>query len=244
MAKDGSWPVVWAKARGMYVRDVEVKRYLDLTAAFGVAACGHAPNEVVKAGIAQMKQLLHAMGDVHPHEGKANLARELSRWTFEKWTRKKGAPSPSPLKGKVIFCNSGFEAVEAALKTAHLATQKSGVIAFKSAYHGLGYGALSVTHRKHFRGGFLNQLKSFGKFVAFPTNAKQLESTLAAVRQHLEKGSIGAVLLEPIQSRAGVRIPPKGFLDALRNLCNDHSTCLIVDEIYTGLGRTGDWFAC
>ncbi|MBT5927822.1 MAG: aspartate aminotransferase family protein [Verrucomicrobia bacterium] len=243
MADDHSWPVVWEKARGMYVRDVEGKRYLDLTAAFGVAACGHAPKEVVKAGVTQMKKLMHAMGDVHPHEGKANLAKELSRWTFERWTRKKGTSSTARLKGKVIFCNSGFEAVEAALKTAHLATKKPGVIAFKSAYHGLGYGTLSVTHRKHFRGGFLTQLKSFGHFVDFPTDVQQLAPILSHVQKHLQKGSTGAVLLEPIQSRAGVRIPLKGFLVELRKLCDQYSACLIVDEIYTGFGRTGDWFA-
>ena len=79
MAEDHSWPIVWENARGMYVRDVEGKRYLDLSAAFGVAACGHAPREVVQAGISQMKKLMHAMGDVHPHEGKADLAKALSQ---------------------------------------------------------------------------------------------------------------------------------------------------------------------
>ena len=244
MANDHSWPVVWEKARGMYVRDVEGKRYMDLTAAFGVAACGHAPREVVQAGIAQMKKLMHAMGDVHPHEGKANLAKELSHWTFERWSGKQKAKASSPLKGKVIFCNSGFEAVEAALKTAHLATHKPKVIAFKGAYHGLGYGALSVTHRKHFRGGFVNQLKSFGQFAEFPTHEHQLSTSLNEVKKYLEKGNVGAVLLEPIQSRAGERIPPKNFLIELRRLCDSYSACLVLDEIYTGFGRTGAWFAC
>jgi 4-aminobutyrate aminotransferase-like enzyme len=244
MTEDHSWPVVWEKARGMYVRDVEGKRYMDLTAAFGVAACGHAPREIVQAGIAQMKKLMHAMGDVHPHEGKANLAKELSHWTFERWSAKQDKKKSSSLKGKVIFCNSGFEAVEAALKSAYLATQRPKVIAFKGAYHGLGYGALSVTHRKHFRGSFLSQLKSFGQFVDFPTHANQLSSSLNEVKKHLEKGNVGAVLLEPIQSRAGERIPPKNFLTELRKLCDTCSTCLVFDEVYTGFGRTGDWFAC
>ena len=81
---DGSWPVVWERARGTQVRDADGKEYLDLTAAFGVAAAGHANPRVVKAGQRQMAKLAHAMGDVHPHALKAELARELSRITFER----------------------------------------------------------------------------------------------------------------------------------------------------------------
>src|SRR5512135_840147 len=116
---DGSWPVVWQKARGVWVWDAEGRRYLDLTAAFGVAAAGHANPRVVKAGQRQMATLLHAMGDVHPHALKAQLARELSRITFERWTAKAevAGNGTERLTGKTIFCNSGFEAVEAALKT-------------------------------------------------------------------------------------------------------------------------------
>src|ERR1051325_1052306 len=110
---DGSWPIVWQRAQGSHVWDADGKKYLDLTAAFGVAAAGHANPRVVHAGRKQMGVLLHAMGDVHPHELKAQLARELSRITFERWSRQRGKPPT----GKTIFCNSGFEAVEAGLKT-------------------------------------------------------------------------------------------------------------------------------
>src|ERR1700692_3344664 len=82
---DGSWPIVWARAKDILVWDAEGKKYLDLTAAFGVAAAGHANPNVVNAGQRQMAKLLHAMGDVHPHALKAKLARELSRITFERW---------------------------------------------------------------------------------------------------------------------------------------------------------------
>src|SRR2546421_8934665 len=82
---DGSWPIVWERARGVHVWDADGKKYLDLTAAFGVAAAGHANPRVVRAGQKQMAKLLHAMGDVHPHALKAELARELSRITFERW---------------------------------------------------------------------------------------------------------------------------------------------------------------
>jgi hypothetical protein len=83
---DGSWPIVWERAKGVHVWDADGNKYLDLTAAFGVAAAGHANSNVVRAGQKQMGKLLHAMGDVHPHARKAELARELSRLTFERWT--------------------------------------------------------------------------------------------------------------------------------------------------------------
>jgi len=171
---DGSWPIVWERAKGVHVWDAEGKKYLDLTAAFGVAAAGHANPNVVKAGQKQMAKLLHAMGDVHPHALKAQLARELSRITFERWSN---PPDPRPqtpdaITGKVIFSNSGFEAVESALKTAMLATGKRGVIAFEGAYHGLGYGALNATHREHFRSPFRSQLREFGHFVPFPMSPR------------------------------------------------------------------------
>src|SRR5256884_9883011 len=129
-----------------------------------------------------MNKLLHAMGDVHPHALKAELARELSRLTFERWRVSLNRSTVKSLnrvpvqrfndstvqRAKTIFCNSGFEAVEAALKTAMLATGKRGIIAFEGAYHGLGYGALNATHREHFRGPFRSQLGEFGFFVPFP----------------------------------------------------------------------------
>ncbi len=295
---DDSWPIVWERARGVHVWDVEGKRYLDLTAAFGVAAAGHANARVVKAGQKQMARLLHAMGDVHPHRLKAELARGLSRITFERWahltTAAGGRPSsgagthdrtggpecsahgeladlaapedgrppnlarplvaeprrrlkvrgPSSGAAKTIFCNSGFEAVEAALKTAMLATGHPGVIAFEGAYHGVGYGALNATHRDHFRAPFLSQLRQFGQFVPFPKTRPALGALEAQIRKLFRREKIGAILVEPIQVRGGVQIPPPEFLPMLRRLCEEQRALLILDEIYTGFGRTGKWFAC
>ena len=266
MEADGSWPIVWTRARGVNVWDAEGRKYLDLTAAFGVAAAGHANPRVVRAGQRQMATLLHAMGDVHPHPLKAELARELSRLTFERWpvaaeVRKRSVTTAEGIRlltsaatGKTIFCNSGFEAVEAALKTAVIATGKRGVMAFEGAYHGLGYGALSVTHREHFRSPFRAQLREFGYFLPFPvatevrrrkaTEAKQLRLLTSAAMKLLRRGDIGAILVEPVQARGGLRVPPPGFLPRLRELCDQHGALLILDEIYTGFGRTGKWFAC
>lgn len=245
MAPDGSWPVVWERARGLYVWDVEGRRYLDLTAAFGVAAAGHANLRVVRAAQRQLARLPHAMGDVHPHPLKGELARKLSRLTFERWARRLPVPPPASARGgKVIFGNSGFEAVEAALKTAHLATGRRGILAFEGGYHGLGYGALNATHRPFFRQPFLSQLGQFGQFVPFPTRPEDLPAVLGEVRGCLKAGGMGAVLVEPVQARGGIRVPPPEFLPALRRLCDEYGVLLVADEIYTGMGRTGAWFAC
>ena len=236
---DGSWPIVWERARGVHVWDAAGKKYLDLTAAFGVAAAGHANPKVVRAGQKQMAKLLHAMGDVHPHALKAKLARELSRLTFERWTN-----SSRFNTGKVIFSNSGFEAVESALKTAMLATGKKGVIAFEGGYHGLGYGALNATHREHFRAPFRSQLREFGNFATFPKAKTDLPAVEKSLRQIFRQEKIGAILVEPVQARGGIHVPPPEFLPRLRTLCDEHGALLILDEIYTGFGRTGKWFAC
>ena len=234
---DGSWPIVWERAKGVNVWDADGGKYLDLTAAFGVAAAGHANANVVKAGQQQMAKLLHAMGDVHPHALKAELARELSRITFERW-------SDGKKTGKTIFCNSGFEAVEAALKTAMITGGKYGVIAFNGAYHGLGYGALNVTHREFFRSPFRLQLREFANFVPFPTKTSDLAVVETLISRLFQRGWVGAILVEPVQTRGGINVPPPGFLPMLRKLCDKHGALLILNEIYTGFGRTGKWFAC
>jgi acetylornithine/succinyldiaminopimelate/putrescine aminotransferase len=235
MEEDRSWPIVWERARGMYVWDTAGKRYLDLTGAFGVANAGHANPRVVRAGQQQMRRLLHAMGDVHPHPLKGQLVQRLSQITFERWT--KGA-----IEGRTILNNSGFEAVEASLKTALLATGKSGVITFTGAYHGLGYGALNATHRQYFRGPFKSQLRQFANAVEWPR--RDLNKVEIQIGKLAATKKFGAILVEPIQARGGIRIPPIGFLKLLRRLCDRSGLLLILDEIYTGFGRTGVWFAC
>jgi 4-aminobutyrate aminotransferase-like enzyme len=231
---DGSWPIVWERAKGMRVWDAAGRDYLDFTAAFAVAAAGHANPRIVAAGQRQMAKLLHAMGDVHPHALKAELARELSRITFERLDKS---------AGKTIFCNSGFEAVEAALKTAHLATGRTRVIAFEDAYHGLGYGALNATWRSDFRSPFRRQIGGFASFVPFPRVRADLVKLEQRLATECRKHKVGAILVEPIQGRGGTNIPPAGFLKLLRKVCDQHGALLVCDEVYTGFGRTGQWFA-
>jgi 4-aminobutyrate aminotransferase-like enzyme len=134
--------------------------------------------------------------------------------------------------------------VEAALKTAMLATGKRGIIAFEGGYHGLGYGALNATHRKYFRGPFRTQLGEFGFFTRFPAGDTDLPGVERQIHDLFSQTKIGAILAEPIQVRGGINVPPKEFLPLLRQLCNEHRALLIFDEIYTGFGRTGKWFAC
>ena len=212
------WPVFWERATGANVWDVDGNRYLDLTAAFGVANVGHGNPRVVAAIRQQAGQLIHAMGDVHPNALKLALARDLVALTFRRHAR-------------VIFANTGAEAVEAALKTAAIHTGRPGVIAFTGAYHGLTYGALAATARKDFRQPFEKQL---GNFV---TRCRYGEVPGKPPK------NCGAVLVEPIQGRAGIVVPPDDFLLGLRRYCDRHGLVLIFDEIYTGFCRTGRWFA-
>jgi 4-aminobutyrate aminotransferase-like enzyme len=245
------FPVFWKRAHGANVWDVDGNRFLDLTSGFGVASLGYTPEPVVAAARDQLSQLYHAMGDVHPTQEKVALCARLSELTFEAW----GLGD-----GKVILTNSGSEAVEAALKTAWLATKKRGVLAFSGSYHGLGYGALTVTGRDLFREPFAQQLADFATFLPFPDcqhcpfGATHRDRSACPdscrhdlVREAealLSEGEIGAILVEPVQGRGGEVVPPSWFLMELRVLADRFGTVLIFDEIYTGFHRTGRRFAC
>jgi 4-aminobutyrate aminotransferase-like enzyme len=245
------FPVFWKNAHGANVWDVDGNRFLDLTSGFGVASLGYTPPAVVEAARDQVGRLYHAMGDVHPTAEKVELCQRLSQLTFEKWGL--GA-------GKVILTNSGSEAVEAALKTAWLATKKRGVLAFSGSYHGLGYGALTVTGRHLFRDPFATQLADFATFLPFPECQHCpfgaiprepdaclpdcLNTFLRRAEVLLAQGTIGAILVEPVQGRGGEVVPPDWFLPLLHSLANQYHVLLIFDEIYTGFHRTGRRFAC
>lgn len=219
------WPVFWEKAEGVNVWDVDGNRFLDFTSAFGVAGLGHRNPEVVSALVDQAGRLLHGMGDVHPTLLKGELCERLVGLTFGRWTGE-GA--------KVVLSNSGFEAVETALKTARLATEKRGILAFENGYHGLGYGSLLATDGAKFRGPFGDQLAEVT--TRLPYGSGDLPQGRVAEE-------IGAVLVEPIQGRGGKVVPPADFLAGLRRWCDEVGAVLIFDEIYTGFWRTGKWFA-
>jgi 4-aminobutyrate aminotransferase-like enzyme len=251
------WPIFWERAEGTNVWDADGNRYLDLTSAFGVTSLGHT-DPAIQAEIArQSEQLIHAMGDVHPTARKVELCARLSALTFERW-------GVGP--GKVILGNSGFEAVEAALKTSLLYSGKPGVLAFTGSYHGLGFGALTVTQLPYFRDPFRASLKEFASFVPYPhcyrcpydeksgfrcegrdfpnCASACLERLHDEIEDVIRQREIGCILVEPIQGRGGCVVPPRDFLPMLRAICDTHKILLVLDEIYTGFNRTGALFAC
>jgi 4-aminobutyrate aminotransferase/(S)-3-amino-2-methylpropionate transaminase len=228
-------PIVWAEALGANVTDADGNRFLDLTAGFGAAAVGHRHPRVVQAVRQQADRLLHALGDLHPAEVKIRLLERLAnKAPFE--------------QARVVLGLSGSDAVEAALKSALLATDKPGVLASEGGYHGLSYGTLAVGgYKSEFRRPFAAQLNPAVCFAAFPASAPKTEEPVLlsravdAVRACFRSAPtpVGAVLVEPIQGRAGVREPVSGFLRALGSLCREQGALLIADEIFTGLGRSG-----
>jgi len=232
-----NWPIFWQKAKGANVWDVDGNRYIDLTSAFGVAGLGHRFDALTTTIHEQADSLIHAMGDVHPCEQKVILCEKLSQLTYEKWTGK---------AGKTILGNSGFEAVEAALKSAVQVTGKPNVITFKNGYHGLGYGALMAGGYEWFREPFESQLASNRHLVSYPSVHEDYDAWALFLEEVslLDKNQIGSVLIEPIQGRGGTVEPQDGFLSKLREWCTTNDICLIFDEIYTGFHRTGHWFAC
>jgi 4-aminobutyrate aminotransferase/(S)-3-amino-2-methylpropionate transaminase len=223
--------IVYASAEGSNVTCVDGNRYVDLAGGFGAALVGHRHPSVVRAISLQSERLLHALGDVFPSDATVGLVERLS------------ALHPEP-NAQVVLGQSGSDAVTVALKTAYLFTGKPGVVAFTGAYHGLGYGPLSASSfRPSYREPFLAQLSSHVRFAPYPSEQQSPSEALAAVRESFESGTTGAVLVEPILGRGGVIQPPPGFLDALGALAREHGALLIADEIWTGLGRAGQWLA-
>ncbi|MGB5265423.1 MAG: aspartate aminotransferase family protein [Polyangiales bacterium] len=221
-------PIVWVEAQGSNVVDSDGNRYVDLTGGFGVAFIGHRHPEVVEAVKRQADRLLHALGDLHPSDVKIQLLEKLC------------ALAPWP-HARAMLSLSGADAVTAALKTAVMATEKTGVVAFEGSYHGLNYGPLAVSgFAKRFREPFLAQLQPDVHFAAWPSPDLGAEAALETLPK--DWSGIGAVIVEPIQGRAGVRFPPPGFLEALGRACHENDALLIVDEIFTGVGRCGAWW--
>jgi len=222
-------PIVWARARGVNVVDADDNRFVDLTAGFGVAAIGHAHPKVVEAIKAQSGRLLHALGDLHPSDVKIALLDRLA--------------GLAPWDGaRVVLGLSGADAVEAAIKTAVLATGRPGILAFEGGYHGLSHGPLAACgYNESFRAPFAAQLNPHVTFAPYPGGGG-VDDALAAVRQAWPAEDPGAVLVEPMLGRGGVIVPPAGFLAGLAELTRDRGALLVVDEIFTGFGRTGARF--
>ena len=220
----GEPAIAWREALGSNVVDLDGNRYLDFTAGFGVANIGHRHPAVVSAIKQQAESLVHGLGDVHPHEQRVDLAERLAALV----------PVDDPV---VYWAISGADAVEVALKTAILATGRTRLVAFAPSYHGVTLGALSVTSRRAFREPFQQHLHRHVERLPFGAPASELRKCL------LRGEPRAAVVVEPIVGREGVLLPPDGWLAELARICEQAGTLLIVDEIFTGFGRTGRLFA-
>lgn len=220
----GAPSILWSEARGANVLDVDGNRYIDMTSGFCVAAIGHRHPRVVAAVRRQSARLLHGLGDVAGHEPRIELARRLCAL----------APVDD---AQVYFAISGSDAVEIAIKTAILKTGKPGLLVFDPAYHGLTLGALAASSRRLFRQPFELHLQPFVERLPFGVASERIADLLAL------KPEIGCVLVEPIVGREGVLVPPDGWLGALAAVCARAGVLLAVDEILTGLWRTGPRFA-
>lgn len=205
---------------GVYTYDNHGKRYLDCLGGYGIFNVGHRHPKVIGAVKQQLDQVcLHSQDLLNPWA--AHLARQLA------------SVAPGDLQYS-FFCNSGTEAVEGAIKLARMATGKAEIISTKNAYHGVSLGALSATGRDVFRKPFEPLLNGF-KHVEFG-NIKALEEAITK--------DTAAVILEPIQGEGGINLPPDGYLRKVRQLTKKKGVLLILDEVQTGMGRTGRMFAC
>lgn len=202
--------MIWAEAEGCRVVDAEGRSYIDLSGGFGVAALGHRNPEILAAVNAQMERCVHALGDLAEADVTAELRARL------------GAH-----RGEVMLGVTGEDAVEIALRTALLVTGRPGIVAFTGAYHGTGMLALAATGFERFRKPFAAWLPGRVHRRPYGEDPGPLPPDAACV------------IVEPIQGRAGAQVPPDGFLERLRERCDEAGALLIADEIYSGLGRTG-----
>jgi 4-aminobutyrate aminotransferase len=232
-----------ARGSGAMVEDVDGNVFLDCTAGIAVASTGHSHPDVVKAITDQAQKFLHMSGTDFYYELQARLGEELSAI----------APMPGPHRS--FFGNSGTEANEAALKLAKYHTKRHNVIAFFGAFHGRSMGSLSLTASK------VRQRQGFGPLVPgtyhapYPDEYRSGLSGDATASQcigfieqqlfvHLvAPDEVAAVMVEPIQGEGGYIVPPDSFLQRLREMTRRHGILLIVDEVQSGMGRTGKMFA-
>jgi putrescine aminotransferase len=210
----------FVQAEGVYLWDAEGNRYLDFLGAYGALNLGHNPPEVLAAleKVRERPNLLQA--SLNPLA--AALARNLA------------SVAPGELR-HCFFCNSGAEAVEGALKAARAATGRPGIVYCEGSFHGKTFGALSVTGRHKYRQPFEPLL---------PGCRSVPYGDLAALEEALKPGDVAAFIVEPIQGEGGIIVPPQGYLAGAGELTRRYGALLIVDEIQTGLGRTGALFAC
>lgn len=214
------YPVALVRGEGSYVWDAEGNRYIDFFPGWGSSMFGYCPKPVVKAVQDQCARLIHVPN---------------SWYTEEQGLWAKLLSERSNFGGQAFFCNSGAEANEAAIKLVrlHSPENKYKIITFQGSFHGRTMGTVTATAQPKYHKGLEPLLPGF-TYVPY--------GDLAAVEDAIDEET-AAIMIEPIQGEGGVRIPPEGFLQGLRKLCDDHGLLLVFDEVQTGCGRTGEWFA-
>jgi 4-aminobutyrate aminotransferase len=221
------YPLVVKRALGSVVEDVDDNRYLDFAAGIAVCATGHCHPDVIAAIEQQTKNLIHICGSDFYYPPMVDLMEKLS------------AITPGGDK-KVLLTNSGAEAVEAAFKLARHHTNRKYAISFHGSFHGRTMGALALTSSKARQKEKFSPLVPMTAHVPFG-DVSAIEATL--FRYQMAPGEVAAIFVEPIQGEGGYIVSPPKFLPELRALCDKHGILLIADEIQSGTGRTGKWFA-
>jgi predicted acetylornithine/succinylornithine family transaminase len=213
------FPVALVRGEGSYVWDAEGERYLDFFPGWGCNLLGHCPEPIVRAVAEQVATLIHVPNTWYT-EAQGQWAKALSDRSFG---------------GQAFFCNSGTEANEAAIKLARLHTpkQRYKIITFEGGFHGRTLGATAATAQPKYHEG-LGPLMAGFVYAPF--------GDLAAVERLIDDET-AALMVEPIQGEGGVNLPPPEFLPGLRRLADEYGLLLIFDEVQTGCGRTGEWFA-
>ena len=211
-------PIAAERGEGVWIYTSDGERYLDLYGGHAVAGTGHCHPHVVKAIREQSEQLLFYSNLVYS-SARARAAEKLV------------SVAPAPLT-RTFFCNSGTEANENAMRMARMATGREQIITFSGGFHGRTADAISAT--------FLGKYRDIGK-PNVPGHLQAEFGDIESVRA-LANETVAAIMLEPIQSMAGVRTAEPGFYRALRELCDQRGIVLIYDEVQTGIGRTGEWF--
>jgi acetylornithine/LysW-gamma-L-lysine aminotransferase len=213
-------PIVLTKGKGALVWDINGKEYVDCSTSYGVALLGHCHPKVVEAIQAQAEELITCHSSYY-NDKRAEFIQKLVKIT------------PKGLE-KAFLSNSGAESVECAIKLARKYTGKPEIIALMGAFHGKTMGALSATWDKKYREPFLPLVPEF-KHVA-PDNIDKIREAIT--------DKTAAVLMEPIRGEGGVRVPPNGYLQKVRQVCDEKNVLLIFDEVQTSFGRTGKLFGC
>jgi 4-aminobutyrate aminotransferase len=242
-----SYPLVVAGGKGCRITDVDGNEFLDFTAGIAVNSTGHCHPQVVKAIQDQAAQLIHMSGTDFYYDLMPRLAERLS------------AVAPMPGPHRFYYGNSGAEAVECALKLARYHTGRQHIISFFGSFHGRTMGALSLTASK------VQQRRRFSPLIpgvthipypnpyrqgdGSPRSAHELGLTCArfledkVFKTTVPPEEVAAIFVEPIQGEGGYIVPPDSFLQELRAICDKHGILLVVDEIQSGAGRTGKWWA-